>query len=173
MCMSAQICSNKNKQVHRCVAGQSRLRVTPGMNRYAETLAPPGDLGNHVSGILLGCVGIFLYVIVYDAWVDFPNQFEVRLSISWWRESLSYSRSEKIRLRSLFPYPLWRAIYASIAGISWRIPWLFRSSIHGGGDQGELGERSTHPKPLIVVEDQGFRVIPAMADNHSETVSGG
>lgn len=63
--------------------------------------------------------------------------------------------------------------YLRSSGVPWRVPWLFRSVVCGGGDQGDLGESSAHPKPPAETKILGLAGENAMADNHSATASGG
>jgi hypothetical protein len=71
---------------------------------------------------------------------------------------LSWKQLWKAKNHSPIRTRLWRtgAIYTMLLGDVWHKPRLDQFALHGGGDQGGLSEKPTHPKPLKELIHLGF-----------------
>jgi hypothetical protein len=57
-------------------------------------------------------------------------------------------------------------IYLTQRGVSWHLFWVNRSTSCGGGDQGGLGEKPTHPKPQGVAICAGLPRMNPRGEGH-------
>jgi hypothetical protein len=89
-------------------------------------------------------------LLIQEVAAKFEAEFTSR---SFWSASRMWRHPTGLRLkmpcstRWIRPGEGW-GIYSGLRGILWSILRVTRSILGGGGDQGDFGEESAHPKPL-------------------------